>query len=93
MDSLYDRKKYFLRKPVEHHLRNLATALEEMAKQEDFPKEVRVAYGVTGEKLREITTRIIRDDNHAITEMNRIESLVESWKEIYDKISNSTKTN
>jgi hypothetical protein len=91
MENLFERKKYFLRKPVEYQLRNLASALEEMSQQKQFTKPVRVAYGVTAEKLREITTEIIRDDNHSIVKLNRIESLVDSWIETSDK-NNSTKT-
>ena len=92
MENLFERKKYFLRKPVLYQLRNLASALEDMSAQKQFTKAVRVAYGVSAEKLREFTTDIIRDDNHSITKLNEIESLVESWKDINDKITNSTKT-
>ena len=91
MENLFERKKYFLRKPVEYQLRNLASALENMSEQKQFTKAVRVAYGVSAEKLREITTEIIRDDNHSITKLNEIESLVDSWTDINDKITNSTK--
>lgn len=92
MEDLFERKKYFLRKPVEYQLRNLASALEEMSEQKQFTKSVRVAYGVSAEKLREITTCIIRDDNHSVTKLNELESLVDTWTKINDKITNSTKT-
>jgi hypothetical protein len=89
--EFFERKNYFLRKPVEYQLRNLASAMEDMSNQKQFTKAVRVAYGVSAEKLREIVTEIIRDDNHSIVKLNQIESVIDSWDSINDKLINPTK--
>ena len=91
MENTFERKKYFLREPVEYHLRNLASAFEEMSKNKTFNKAVRVSYQICGQKLREQITLIIRDDNHNVTKLNEIDSLVGAWESIDEKINPTKK--
>ncbi len=87
-----NRRKYLLRGPVEVQIGALASAFENLSEnQKEFPKEIRDAYKVSAIKLREVMTEIIREDNQQIRKLNKLESLVESWDDINDKIINPTK--
>ena len=84
-----NRRKYFLRGPVEKRIDALATGFETLSKHhKEFPKAIRDAYKIAGIKLRETMTDIIRDDNQQIRQLNKL--LVESWNETNDN-TNSTK--
>lgn len=87
-----NRKKYFLRGPVEQQINSLASAFETLSKHhKEFPKPIRDAYKVSAMKLREVMTEIIREDNQQIRKLNKLESVIESWDTINDKITNPTK--
>ncbi len=89
-----NRRKYLLRGPVEVQLSALASSFETLSKHhKQFPKEIRDAYKVSAIKLREVMNEIIREDNQQIRKLNKLESLVESWDSINDKIINPTKNN
>ena len=86
-----ERRKYFLRKPVEYQLRCLQNSFEEMSKIKTYPESVRVAYKVCSSKLRELITEIVRDDNQHIRKLNHLDSLIDTWKDINEQLNNSTK--
>jgi hypothetical protein len=78
-----NRRKYFLRGPVEIQLRALATGIETLSNEIHEPCKTTCI--VVAQKIRETITEIIREDNHQIT------SMVDAWGVINDKINNPKK--
>ena len=78
-----NRRKYFLRGPVEIQLSALATGIETLS--DGVHEPCKTTCKVIAQKIRETITEIIREDNHQIT------SMVDAWGVINDKINNPKK--
>ena len=62
-----NRRMYFLRKPVEYRIQQLADAMSEMASEYEENKGVAIAYQICSDQIQQLLTEIKRDDNNQIT--------------------------
>jgi hypothetical protein len=78
-----NRRKYFLRGPVEVQLNALATGIETLS--DEIHEPCKTTCKVISTKIRDTIREIIREDNHQIT------SMVDAWGVINDKLNNPKK--
>lgn len=69
-----DRRKYFLRSPVEFRIQQLIDTFGEMSKEYNG-KEVGISYQICSDQLQDLLTQIKRDDNHQITILKNAENI------------------
>ncbi len=69
-----NRKKYFLRSPVEYRIQQLIDTFGEMSKEYN-DTEVGISYMICSDQLQDLLTQIKRDDNHQITIMKNAENI------------------
>lgn len=70
-----DRKKFFLRKPVEIKIQQSIDMMSEMAKEYKEHKNIACAYQICSDQLQKTLTDIIRDDNHQIVSLKNTENM------------------
>lgn len=69
-----NRKKYFLRSPVEYRIQQLIDTFGEMSKEYN-DTEVGISYMICSDQLQDLLTQIKRDDNHQITILKNAENI------------------
>jgi len=90
-----DRKKYFLRSPVEYRIQLLIDTFSEMAKEYKSSKidinnhVVGISYQICSDQLQDLLTKIKRDDNHQITVLKNAENM-KMFGMISDELLNGT---
>ena len=84
-----NRKKYFLRSPVEYQIQLMIDSFSEMSKHYN-KNEVGIAYEICADQLQNLKTEIIRDDNHQITILKNAEN-IKMFEVISDQLLNNKK--
>lgn len=84
-----DRKKYFLRSPVEYRIQLLIDTFSEMSKEFNGDG-VGISYQICADQLQGLKTEIIRDDNHQITILKNAEN-IKMFEVISDQLLNNKK--
>lgn len=89
-DVMEDRRKYFLRSPVEYRIQQLIDTMNEMSKEYKKMSGVGIAYGICADQLQDLLTQIKRDDNHQITILKNAEN-IKMFEVISDQLFNNKK--